>query len=292
VEATNDWAFYQSGADDDNYFAGRIGIGTAFPADMLHLSAASPAIRMTHTDPNTALNLISFYENGTQYGFLNQRGSTHATEPKQFNVGNANAAGSTALWAGGVARIYAAAAGNVGIDTNTPTEKLHVNGNVLASGNLTVVGNINASTITGTAVIGARYQDLAEWVPATSDMEPGTVVVLNHQRTNEVMPSHRAYDTSVAGVVSAQPGILLGEAGDTKEQIATTGRVRVKVDASQTPIRVGDLLVTSSTPGVAMRSEPLDLGGVAIHRPGTIIGKALEPLEGGTGEILVLLSLQ
>jgi hypothetical protein len=31
---------------------------------------------------------------------------------------------------------------------------------------------------------------------------------------------------------------------------------------------------------------------VAIHRPGTIIGKALEPLEGGVGEILVLLSLQ
>jgi hypothetical protein len=41
-----------------------------------------------------------------------------------------------------------------------------------------------------------------------------------------------------------------------------------------------------------MKSMPVDLGGVAIHRPGTIIGKALEPLEKGTGEILVLLSLQ
>ena len=35
-----------------------------------------------------------------------------------------------------------------------------------------------------------------------------------------------------------------------------------------------------------------DLGGTQIHRPGTIIGKALEPLDKGTGEILVLLSLQ
>jgi hypothetical protein len=180
-------------------------------------------------------------------------------------------------------------AGNVVIGTtSSPTgAKLEVLGNTNITGNLTVSG-----TLTGASVLGAIYQDLAEWVPATSDMEPGTVVVLNHQRTNEVMPSHRAYDTSVAGVVSAQPGILLGEAGDTKEQIATTGRVRVKVDATRTPIRVGDLLVTSSTPGVAMRSEPLDLGGVAIHRPGTIIGKALEPLESGVGEILVLLSLQ
>jgi hypothetical protein len=41
-----------------------------------------------------------------------------------------------------------------------------------------------------------------------------------------------------------------------------------------------------------MKSQPVDLGGVLIHRPGTIIGKALEPLPSGEGEILVLLSLQ
>ncbi|MEK6325150.1 MAG: hypothetical protein AABN33_26215 [Acidobacteriota bacterium] len=70
------------------------------------------------------------------------------------------------------------------------------------------------------------------------------------------------------------------------------GRVRVKVDATNAPIRVGDLLVTSDKEGIAMRSLPLDLGGTPIHRPGTLIGKALEPLEKGTGEILVLLSLQ
>jgi hypothetical protein len=156
-----------------------------------------------------------------------------------------------------------------------------VNGNVLVTG-----------SITGASVIGSVYQDVAEWVPATTDMEPGTVVVLNEERTNEVMPSHRAYDTSVAGVVSAQPGVLLGVAGDSKEQIATTGRVRVRVDATRGAIRVGDLLVTSHIPGTAMKSTPLDLGGIAIHRPGTIIGKALEPLEDGVGEILVLLSLQ
>jgi hypothetical protein len=74
--------------------------------------------------------------------------------------------------------------------------------------------------------------------------------------------------------------------------VATTGRVRVRVDATRVPIRVGDLLVTSDKEGVAMRSMPVDLGGTPIHRPGTLIGKALEPLASGTGEILVLLSLQ
>jgi hypothetical protein len=43
---------------------------------------------------------------------------------------------------------------------------------------------------------------------------------------------------------------------------------------------------------MAMKSQPLDLGGVGIHRPGTVVGKALEPLVAGEGEILVLLSLQ
>ena len=41
-----------------------------------------------------------------------------------------------------------------------------------------------------------------------------------------------------------------------------------------------------------MKSLPVEIGGVRIHRPGTLIGKALEPLAQGTGEILVLLSLQ
>ena len=41
-----------------------------------------------------------------------------------------------------------------------------------------------------------------------------------------------------------------------------------------------------------MRSEPIEFNGRKIHQPGTIIGKALQPLASGEGEILVLLSLQ
>jgi hypothetical protein len=118
------------------------------------------------------------------------------------------------------------------------------------------------------------------------------VVVLNRTKSNEVTPSSSSYDTGVAGVVSATPGLLLGESSPSKARIATTGRVKVHVDASKNPIRVGDLLVTSDQPGLAMRSEPVDVAGIKMHRPGTLIGKALEPLENGKGEILVLLSMQ
>ena len=96
----------------------------------------------------------------------------------------------------------------------------------------------------------------------------------------------------MAGVVSAEPGVILGVGGEGKLKVATTGRVKVKVDATRSPIKVGDLLVTSDAEGVAMKSEPVEVGGRKMHSPGTIIGKALEPLASGTGEILVLLSLQ
>jgi hypothetical protein len=142
------------------------------------------------------------------------------------------------------------------------------------------------------ANIKARYQDVAEWVPSSKQLPTGTVVVLDSTKSNQITSSTVSYDTRVAGMVSEQPGIALGEKSDTRVLVATTGRVRVKVDASKGPIHVGDLLVTSEVPGVAMKSEPVNLGGVQFHRPGTLIGKALEPLEEGKGEIFVLLSLQ
>jgi hypothetical protein len=158
--------------------------------------------------------------------------------------------------------------------------KLHVVGNARFDG-----------TVTGTN-IQAAYQDVAEWVPVSQNLEAGTVVVLNPDRGNEVMPSTGSYDTMVAGVVSERPGLLLGVASDSKEMIATTGRVKVNVDASFGAIKVGDLLVTSDVPGVAMKSKPVDINGMKFHRPGTIIGKAIEPLASGKGQILVLLSMQ
>lgn len=153
-------------------------------------------------------------------------------------------------------------------------------------------GSINASgAITG-ATVSATYQDVAEWVPSTQKLSAGTVVVLDAGKTNHVIASASPYDTKVAGVISETPGGILGVGGEGRLKVATTGRVKVRADASREAIHVGDLLVTSEVEGVAMKSVPVELGGVSFHRPGTIIGKALEPLESGTGEILVLLSLQ
>jgi hypothetical protein len=178
--------------------------------------------------------------------------------------------------------------GKVGIGNLNPSEKLEIDGNLKlnGTGNITAAGTIEGNNVK------AKYQDVAEWVDSSQELSAGTVVVLDENRSNQVIASHQSYDSRVAGVISSQPGIALGEEGEGRVLVATTGRVKVKVDATNGPIRIGDLLVTSDKEGVAMKSMPVEIGGVRIHRPGTLIGKALEPLAQGTGEILVLLSLQ
>jgi hypothetical protein len=68
--------------------------------------------------------------------------------------------------------------------------------------------------------------------------------------------------------------------------LALIGRVCCKVDADYCPIEIGDLLTTSPTPGHAMKAaDPLKAFG-------TVIGKALHPLESGHGLIPILVALQ
>ena len=68
--------------------------------------------------------------------------------------------------------------------------------------------------------------------------------------------------------------------------LAVVGIVPCKVSAENGAIKVGDLLVTSSTAGHAMK------GTDKSKMLGAVVGKALEPLEEGEGVIQVLVTLQ
>ena len=218
--------------------------------------------------------------NAVSYKLHVEGGSINATDGLCINGDcKASWASVTGPWASGSGSI-SYSGGSVGIGTTSPGKTLDVNGDINAVG-----------TITG-GTIQAKYQDVAEWVDSPQQLTAGTVVVLDPDKNNQVVASTQSYDSRVAGVISPQPGITLGERGEGRVLVAATGRVRVKVDASNGPIKIGDLLVTSDKEGVAMKSLPIEVGGARIHRPGTLIGKALEPLAQGTGEILVLLSLQ
>ena len=277
---TPPWTNPDASNNIHNNNSGNVGIGTANPVGKLHLIDAIGS-------PQTGDNVFRVESTGGTVGPSFRFKSFEGADYVMTATGSGNYGGAGAFriydMMGAATRLFIApGTGNVGIGgTTSPSEKLEVLGNVKVTGNLNVSGTINA-----------RYQDVAEWVPASEPIPAGTVVILDSTKSNHVISSSQAYDTRVAGVISEKPGIALGERGDSKVLVATTGRVRVKVDASQGAIEVGDLLVTSDKAGMAMKSQPLSLSGVQIHRPGTLIGKALEPLAKGQGEILVLLSLQ
>ena len=68
--------------------------------------------------------------------------------------------------------------------------------------------------------------------------------------------------------------------------LAMVGIVPCKVTGENGPIRRGDLLVTSSAAGFAMK------GTDRTRMMGAVVGKALQPLESGSGVIECMVTLQ
>jgi len=132
----------------------------------------------------------------------------------------------------------------------------------------------------------AGSADIAEWVPVSGPVGAGTVLELDTSNPVGYRPSQMACSALVAGVVSYRPGMVLGgtEPAEGMTLLALTGIVPVKVTDEGGPIQPGDLLVSSSTPGYAMRWA----GGGAC--PCAIVGKALEPMTDESGVISVLLT--
>ena len=137
-----------------------------------------------------------------------------------------------------------------------------------------------------------RNADCAEHfdIAGAEEVDPGTVMVINADGALEA--SQVSYDKRVAGVVSGagdfRPALILDKQPDGGDRmpIALVGKTFCKVDASAGAIAVGDLLTTSATPGHAMKAADRDAAF------GAVIGKALRPLDQGTGLIPILIALQ
>jgi len=130
--------------------------------------------------------------------------------------------------------------------------------------------------------------DLAEDFDPVGAVEPGCVVVA--LGADQVAPAAAPLDRRVIGVASGagdyRPALRLGNRpGVGRVPVAVAGRVYCRADAGHGAIALGDLLSTSSTPGHAMSvADP-------AAAAGAILGKALAPLDYGTGLIPVLLTL-
>jgi len=127
--------------------------------------------------------------------------------------------------------------------------------------------------------------DYSDRLPASTGLEPGDVVAIGsdgllHRTTS-------ASESDVAGVYSTKPGVV----GQREEErhltipVALAGVIPVKASAENGAIRAGDLLVSSSMPGRAMRAPPQP-------QAGSVIGKAMQPLGSETGDIEMLVMLR
>ena len=150
-------------------------------------------------------------------------------------------------------------------------------------------GFFDGGTVTG----GADFAESVSVQGKKSLYEPGDLLVIDPSGKRRLALAHTAYSTLVAGIYSTKPGVLatphkVSDHGveTTEVPLAVVGIVPCKVTAANGPIRVGDLLVTSSRAGYAMR------GTDRRRMLGAVVGKALEPLPEGTGVIQVLVTLQ
>ncbi len=155
-----------------------------------------------------------------------------------------------------------------------------------------------------TQEIEVTGEDLAEFFTVNSsnlvsDIRPGVLLSIDEENPGDVVMTSEAYDKKIAGIISGangvRPGLLMGgEMGRADETlpaatgefpIALAGKAYVYANAENGPIKVGDMLTSSSTPGYAMKVNDYE------RARGAIIGKAMTALEGGDGFVLVLISL-
>ena len=153
------------------------------------------------------------------------------------------------------------------------------------SGTVWADGGFNAS--------GADFAESVAVRGPRSEYEPGDVLEIDRSAHRGLTLSHHPYATLVAGIYSTKPGVLASPyhiddtiAKDSEVPLAVIGIVPCKVTSENGFIAPGDLLVTSSRAGYAMK------GTNRRRMMGAVVGKALEPLAKRTGVIEVLVTLQ
>lgn len=184
--------------------------------------------------------------------------------------------------------------GNVGIGTTNPGAKLEVSGSLKltsgSGGSITFQDGTTQSTAYTGVTCGGDYAESVDVSGSRTNYEPGDVLVIDPNVSGKFLKSAEPYSTSVSGIYSTKPGTVGRRQTSAKSPdevpMAVVGIVPAKVSAENGPIKRGDLLVSSSKIGYAMK------GTDRSRLVGAVIGKAMANLDSGTGVIEVLVTLQ
>jgi hypothetical protein len=268
---------------------------------------ASGNLQLLNRNGGIGLDMYGDYGGGGAWSMRNSLGNATMyadgdfSDHGVFSVRNSAGNETVYLWGRDSANT---SSGQIGLKTSTGVETLTLQASEIAGDGAQMVLRRNDGSVAitldanqgGTSRIVTQVlqitggSDLSEQFNVCGGgaaIEPGMVVCINPEKPGELLLSTRAYDRTGAGGVNT--GMLMGQAGtkaDGKHPVALTGRVYCMVDASNGPVRPGDLLTTSTIPGHAMRAaDPL-------LSQGAILGKAMTSLNEGRGLVLVLVTLQ
>lgn len=288
---------------------GNVGVGTTNPGTLLQLDQAGSSNRTQKLSLPGVYNFENVYlgqygngDNGLE--FINHTGPVNSYGIKlQANIDSnveglqiqvAPPASSYDSLSYVTAMTVLASNGNVGIGTTNPGSTLEVNGNIALTngkgGSVIFQDGSKQSTAWTGSLCGGDYAESIDVSDNRGKYEPGDVLVIDPNAEGKFLKSTEPYSMAVAGVYSTKPGVVGRRQTTTKNPdeipMAVIGIVPVKVIAENGPIHPGDILVTSSTAGYAMRGTDRSRMFQAV------IGKAMGSLASGTGLIEVLVSLQ
>ena len=271
------------------------GWGGGIALTIANENSIGDGIRIMHMGHGSAVRAAS--KNGSAAVFANDNNSNISSTILGLNLGLTAVGEFQILNADNNSEVLLATTNGTGpglLVNNT-------NANVVTSLATFKKNNINKARIDGTGKgffnggTQAGGADLAEAFDVTgnrNEYEAGDVLIISVSKDRAVEKSYQAYSALVAGVYATKPGVLLTEEDietdiSDKVPMGVVGVIPTKVCLEGGEIKRGDLLVTSSIAGVAMKAD------IDKVKPGQVIGKALENFNSlSTGKIKVLVNVK